>query len=168
MLLFGFVPFSVFWNDASQNFLDRSKITVAIAEDCSTVTEKSPDVFEVEVASKASSREYGLSNRRTKLNSKNGMLFVFTPPQKVNFWMKETYIPLQIAYFNTNDELFELTDMPVEKDPKNPTKTYASSDVTFTALEIQPKRLKMTKKMRKLCTKEFVQPKAANSSQVVR
>jgi uncharacterized membrane protein (UPF0127 family) len=43
----------------------------------------------------------GLSNR-TKLNSNNGMLFVFPTSETKIFWMKDTLIPLDIIWVANN------------------------------------------------------------------
>ena len=65
---------------------------------------------EVEVAKTFNERNQGLMER-TKLENDKGMLFVFESPQKLSFWMKNTYIPLSIAYFDENRKLKEIYDM---------------------------------------------------------
>ena len=37
-----------------------------------------------------------------KLNPDQGMIFVFNPPERVNFWMKNTLIPLDIIFIKLN------------------------------------------------------------------
>lgn len=41
----------------------------------------------------------GLMNRQD-LNGIDGMLFIFNSPQQQSFWMKNTYIPLDMIFFN--------------------------------------------------------------------
>lgn len=50
-----------------------------------------------EVASSAEQRSTGLMNRRT-LAADEGMLFLFRGPVRVGFYMKNTLIPLDIAF----------------------------------------------------------------------
>ena len=51
----------------------------------------------VELATDPKSREIGLMNRMG-LSENSGMLFAFPDSQQRSFWMKNTYIPLSIAY----------------------------------------------------------------------
>lgn len=54
-------------------------------------------VFRVEVARTAYELEHGLMNRRA-LPQGSGMLFVFPVPRAVSFWMKDTFIPLDMVF----------------------------------------------------------------------
>lgn len=58
--------------------------------------------FGVEVASAAGARTRGLMFRR-QLEPDKGMLFVFESEQKFGFWMKNTYLPLDIIWINQDD-----------------------------------------------------------------
>ena len=53
--------------------------------------------FQVELARTEAEQERGLMNR-TSLAEDAGMLFLFNPPQSVNFWMKDTLIPLDMLF----------------------------------------------------------------------
>lgn len=64
----------------------------------------------VEVADSPEKRANGLMNR-TQLNDDQGMLFIFDQPQQLSFWMKDTFIPLSIAYFDEDKKLKEIYDM---------------------------------------------------------
>jgi uncharacterized membrane protein (UPF0127 family) len=64
----------------------------------------------VEVASTPATRETGLMNRFS-LQPDHGMLFVFEAPQPLAFWMKNTYIPLSIAFVNRNGRILNIEDM---------------------------------------------------------
>ncbi|HLY65448.1 MAG TPA: DUF192 domain-containing protein, partial [Chloroflexota bacterium] len=58
----------------------------------------------VEIADDTPKRDYGLMNR-SSLPADAGMLFVFSPPanaQSIGFWMKDTLIPLSIAFVEPN------------------------------------------------------------------
>lgn len=63
--------------------------------------------FAVEIAATPAARERGLMRRRD-LPKGTGMLFVFEMPQQVNFWMKETLLPLDILYFDAARQLREI------------------------------------------------------------
>lgn len=45
---------------------------------------------------------------RKQLDKDKGMLFTFYPPRQVSFWMKNTYIPLDILYINNDKEVVRI------------------------------------------------------------
>jgi uncharacterized protein len=51
----------------------------------------------LEVARTSQEQSTGLMNR-TELANNQGMLFVFSPPRPVSFWMKNTLIPLDMIF----------------------------------------------------------------------
>ena len=53
--------------------------------------------IKVELADNFESRKKGLMFRES-LDFGSGMLFVYQTPREVNFWMKNTHIPLDIAF----------------------------------------------------------------------
>jgi uncharacterized protein len=54
-------------------------------------------VVSVEIADTAATREYGLMYRK-QLDEDAGMIFVFKAPQHLEFWMKNTVIPLDMIF----------------------------------------------------------------------
>ena len=64
----------------------------------------------VEVADSPQERTTGLMFR-TALEEDEGMLFVFPEQQMLSFWMKDTSIPLSIAYLDPNGVILEIHDM---------------------------------------------------------
>jgi len=55
--------------------------------------------FQVEIAADDASRERGLMNRRY-MAADHGMLFEFDRDAPVSFWMKNTYIPLDMIFIS--------------------------------------------------------------------
>lgn len=55
----------------------------------------------------------GLSNRD---DAGPGMLFAFDPPGKLAFWMRDTRIPLSIAFVSEDGTLFIIEDMKPNSD----------------------------------------------------
>ena len=64
----------------------------------------------VEVASTPETRATGLMNRFS-LRPDHGMLFVFEAPQPLAFYMKNTYIPLSIAFVDARGRILNIEDM---------------------------------------------------------
>lgn len=66
--------------------------------------------FEVEVARTDAQRAKGLMGR-TSLGPREGMLFVFDRDEHLEFWMKDTRIPLSIAFLSAEGKILEILDM---------------------------------------------------------
>ena len=64
----------------------------------------------VELADTLSSHSAGLMHR-SQLDENCGMLFAFTDSDNRAFWMKNTYIPLSIAYINNEGRIINIEDM---------------------------------------------------------
>lgn len=67
-------------------------------------------VFHCELALNPESRRTGLMFR-SSLDAQTGMLFVFPDEVPRNFWMKNTQIPLSIAYINRQGVVKTIVDM---------------------------------------------------------
>ena len=66
--------------------------------------------LEVEIASTPQTRALGLMNRFS-LRTDHGMLFVFETPQPLAFYMKNTYVPLSIAFVDARGKILNIEDM---------------------------------------------------------
>ncbi len=64
----------------------------------------------VEIADTAAERRAGLMFRE-ELGEDQGMLFVFPGEQILSFWMKNTQIPLSIAYLDADGVILGIHDM---------------------------------------------------------
>ena len=70
-----------------------------------------------QIAADEASRERGLMSR-TNLAENEAMLFVFPRPQPVAFWMKDTPVPLSIAYVGPSGRIFEIHELkPFDETP---------------------------------------------------
>ena len=66
--------------------------------------------LKVEIVSDEENIKKGLMFRN-ELGSDSGMLFVFPEPAQKSFWMKNTNIPLSIAYVNEDNKILNIEDM---------------------------------------------------------
>ena len=88
-------------------------------------------VISVEIVYTDKDRGKGLMNRK-KLEPDSGMIFVFPYDRKLSFWMKNTSIPLSIAYISSDSVIKEIKDMtPFSLAPVN-----SKNSVRF-ALEVE-------------------------------
>jgi len=71
----------------------------------------------VEVADDDGERQVGLMNRES-LPADAGMIFLFEADSSGGFWMKNTLIPLSIAFVDSGGTILRILDMePCEADP---------------------------------------------------
>jgi uncharacterized membrane protein (UPF0127 family) len=72
---------------------------------------------EAEVADEIDEKTIGLMGR-AELAEGRGMLFVFREPQAMGFWMRDTLVPLSIAYINAAGVIREIHDLqPLDETP---------------------------------------------------
>ncbi|MBW0006658.1 MAG: DUF192 domain-containing protein [Sphingomonas sp.] len=64
--------------------------------------------FKVDVAATPEQQEKGLMFVQS-LPGDRGMIFPYDPPQEVAFWMKNTLIPLDIAYIRSDGTIVRIT-----------------------------------------------------------
>jgi uncharacterized membrane protein (UPF0127 family) len=64
----------------------------------------------LEIAQTEQEQETGLMGRAS-VPAGMGMLFVFKTAGNVAFWMKDTLIPLSIAFIDTNGKILDIQDM---------------------------------------------------------
>lgn len=74
--------------------------------------------LQVEVADTPQARAQGLMHR-SKLDEHAGMLFIFEETGNGSFWMKNTVIPLSIAFIDESWRIVDIRDMAVAPDPEH-------------------------------------------------
>jgi uncharacterized membrane protein (UPF0127 family) len=73
--------------------------------------------FTVEVARSPQEQEQGLMNRQS-LAPDRGMIFPYAPPQPVSFWMKNTYIPLDMVFIRPDNSIARIESaIPLNLEP---------------------------------------------------
>lgn len=84
----------------------------------------------IEISDSIEERETGLMFRE-ELESNHGMLFIFEYERKLLFWMKNTELPLSIAFINSKRIIVDIQDM----EPMT-TASYVSRFPAIYALEV--------------------------------
>jgi uncharacterized membrane protein (UPF0127 family) len=97
------------------------------------ITTKDGDVsMHVQVADTGEARSRGLQGV-TELGADEGMAFLFDEPVRTSFWMKDTPLPLSIAFWREDGKIVAIRDMePCQDDP---CPTYRPHDDYVGALE---------------------------------
>lgn len=67
-------------------------------------------VIKAEVAARDAERQQGLMFRE-KMGSNEGMVFLFEAPAGVCMWMKNTLIPLSVAFIDNNGKIINIEEM---------------------------------------------------------
>lgn len=87
-------------------------------------------VIRAEVAIKDQERQQGLMFRE-KMGTNDGMLFVFDSPLRICMWMKDTLIPLSVAFLDQDGRILNIEDMT----PKS-LQSHCAKDLASYALEM--------------------------------
>ena len=85
----------------------------------------------VEIALTDNERQQGLMFRQS-LGKNSGMLFVFSHEEHLSFWMKNTFVPLSIAYIDKHGRIIDIQNMK----PLDTSISYPSKMKAMYALEV--------------------------------
>ena len=105
-------------------YFNSNKNKVCFSEKC----------FDVEIASTSEELSKGLMFREN-LEKNSGMLFVFPEENFHNFWMKNTLIPLDIIWINSNKKIIFI-EHNVQPCLEEICETYSSDEKALYVLEI--------------------------------
>ena len=86
--------------------------------------------IEAEVAATDSKRSFGLMYR-SSLGSDSGMVFIFRAPVSLCMWMKNTLIPLSVAFIDSEGRIINMEDMTPQSE-----ETHCSRKPARYALEV--------------------------------
>jgi uncharacterized membrane protein (UPF0127 family) len=89
--------------------------------------------LDVQVADTASERSTGLMGRES-LSPYDGMAFLWTDPVQSSFWMKDTLIPLSVAFWDEDGRIVSIIDM--EPCTEEPCPTYGPDTPFVGAVEV--------------------------------
>lgn len=91
-------------------FLIAAGVAIADAKLRTTTIKVGTHALRVEVVATDAERQKGLMFRQ-KLGRNDGMLFVFDEPAYHSMWMKNTLIPLSVAFVDARGEILNILDM---------------------------------------------------------
>lgn len=84
-------------------------VRAAALEPLEIVTKSGVRVFNVELAITPEQHATGLMNRR-ELPAGTGMLFDFGEPQMASFWMKDTYVSLDMLFIAADGTILKIAE----------------------------------------------------------
>ena len=119
---------------------------VAISSEQTVKTTKlqlSNQTLTLEIANTPKLKQLGLSHRK-KLSKNAGMIFLYPKGTHDAFWMKNTTIPLSIAFLDRDKCIMEILTMnpPVKNTPVQQLKLYRPKHIYYYALELNQGWLK--------------------------
>lgn len=98
LILFLLLILPSIWISAGEKEFQKQKIQI------------NENVLTVEIADTPGKRGKGLMYRE-KLGTDKGMLFIFETPHYYSFWMKNTKIPLSLAFIDLDFKITEIVDL---------------------------------------------------------
>ena len=98
--------------------LAASTLAWADARPRTATVKVGPHALRVEVVRTDADRAKGLMHRKS-LGANDGMLFVFDEPAYHSMWMKNTYIPLSVAFIDAQGVILNILDMEPHTETPN-------------------------------------------------
>ncbi|WP_417607896.1 DUF192 domain-containing protein [Owenweeksia hongkongensis] len=94
-------------------FTKEGELWIMSAENQDTIKQ-----LDIEIADNATEAQYGMMYRKS-MDPNTGMLFIMPAEQQQSFWMKNTYVALDIIYINSNFEIVSVQKNAVPHDLKS-------------------------------------------------
>ncbi len=93
------------------------------------------ETLSIEIANSPAQRGRGLMYRKQLLPG-HGMLFIFPVPEYLNFYMKNTFFPLSIAFIDKDKKIVDIQNMAAAKENQESFPIYVSKEEAMYALEV--------------------------------
>jgi hypothetical protein len=97
------------------------------------ITASKEITINAEIADNEQKRQYGLMNRKAMAKD-HGMLFIYDKERVMTFWMKNTLIPLDVIFINSDKKIVSTETMPPCK--ADPCTEYSSVKLAKYGLEV--------------------------------
>lgn len=111
LITLGYSPL-IFSQTTNNNYNKKTEITIKNT------------LLSIELVDTPTRRALGLMHRK-HLAENHGMLFIFQQDTQSCFWMKNTYIPLSIAFIDDTGSILNIEDMtPLDERPVCPHAAY--------------------------------------------
>ncbi|MEW6610560.1 MAG: DUF192 domain-containing protein [Patescibacteria group bacterium] len=119
----------------------RRNVVVPAAENGDASTQKTAAItlngipVRAEIMRTPEEKARGLSGRES-LEEGKGMLFVFDPPTRPSFWMKDMRFPIDIIWIYQDKVIGVTPNIPYPADAHSPLPTYSPPDFVTHVLEV--------------------------------
>jgi len=133
ILLAEIESFSVADKETSKHSVNSDQLTqeeTAPFENSHILLKLNNTIINAEIADTLTSKKNGLKFRK-EIDKNGGVLFIFPEPKRLAFWMKDTQIPLSIAFINENRIITQ-----IEKMAPFSLKSVSSKHICIFALEV--------------------------------
>lgn len=121
-------------NDQTKLCSDNNLINTGLSTTTAIFnTSQGKVAFDLEIADNQETRSIGLMCR-SSLESRSGMLFVFDQQQPLSFWMKNTFVSLDIIFLDENKKILNIYSQTL---PDNQQITYPSKGNAMYVIELK-------------------------------
>jgi uncharacterized membrane protein (UPF0127 family) len=105
-----------------------------VEEDLNVAIFENKQILQLEIAKTHEQRTTGLMHRES-LEENSGMLFIYGSEQQLTFWMKNTLIPLDMIFLNSNKTIVHIIKN-AQPCVEEPCKVYPSENPAIYVIEV--------------------------------